>query len=181
MNSLPKLWGFKKGQRVIYFLIGKIKCSGCQKSLGFGSEANHLMNWHKSQLGEFIYCEDCLRKGIQPLGVIPPNWNTQERRKAIVVEDVNGLPAGSFPIQLVYHGLTDGKGISTFAAANNEIAQAERVIDKTKLAGRADSTFIEDNAPVVKGILTEGEIMALDNRRKESVDEVLKYLETIAR
>lgn len=183
MVDIPKLWCFHKGSRSKYFIVGPVDCNGCNENIVFGNLAYHLLDWNPKNSGEYIFCETCIKKGMMPKGPLPPIWYSQERRISVVVDGVEGLPPQSFPVQIVYHGLSNSSNISTFDAARSNKGiisdtTGSQVIDKTVLAGRSDSTFLDDNAPVLLGADVHELIEEKD--KSLSVDDGLSLLDDLS-
>jgi len=134
---MVNLWCYGGAERKRYFIITPVICEVCKRELDPGMVAFLLVDWNPLKPQEMVFCQSCLREEN-----VPPNFHMQERKVCLVLEEPGLLPPGSFPVRIVYPGLSDCKGgLSLFQAASQRVAPVEKVVDRTRLAGRPEITF----------------------------------------
>lgn len=150
-----------------YWYQGTAKCSYC--SCDIPMVAFHVRVWMlKGDFYDLFVCPNCINK-IPEISKTEP---IQEKRQIILCDS---RPPNCNVVLPRRPEMVEGK-ISVFDAAQsnkgvNADSSTSKVIDKTMLAGRSDSTLLDDDAPVLLG--------ADVNKQIEEKDKVLSEKDAV--
>lgn len=117
-----RIW-FSQGKRG-YFTKDTIDCLKCNKDVGI--VFIYLLEHKKKVTKAGTYCDKCFRE-IKKLGIV---------NEYKIVQIVDILPPDSQPVFDRPPNLASARDISVFEASSQATAPAEKVIDRTRLAGR---------------------------------------------
>jgi hypothetical protein len=134
MVSDRLLCKFQKGSKITYFLVHPGLCDFCSGSLGH--VFNHVVDWNGKKNSIHVFCDKCYAQK-------PGLFSSQEWKRCLSADDINGLPPGSVPVTIRHHGLRNSHNLNCWDAADPKYdskmgcdSSSYVVDDKTVLAGR---------------------------------------------
>lgn len=148
------LWVTNGSSGMRHIWTGEDSCSECAGSMfpvGF-----HIRTWKKTgEHADTLLCSRCSDKIPEQM----PSSPIQERRQ-IIISEVK--PRAAIVVTPRKPDVTNGR-MSVYDAANENKAPSLNVDDRTRLAGRADSTFLDGSAPVLIGADVKATIDSKDH------------------
>jgi len=177
MEMVPVYRRSKNGSDYLY-LISPAECDICKEPLK--NSAVIFCTWRsRHEMDRLVLCGRCAADSKNH-PVIMPNW-----RQGYVVVGVHEYRlTGSQPHFWRCPEFNASGGADVFGAAwsNKGVvadATGAEVVDRTRLAGRGDATFLNDAAPVIIGRDVRREIASKD--RDLTPDEGLALLDSLAK